>query len=304
MPLLNDEVQPEADLVDEVVHVALEAAVVVAEEETRRLAVEKHPAGKMDGADPRQPARACRRAGRRSRSPRARASSSTSRTRPGFRLPIALNWLVTSWSSTRPAPRRAPGAAVATQLRGRSSPARRRRTTSAARPWQAAATSARETAQTSSSSGRRRARWSRLRICPAERRRRLGDSVSRPACDVPSTSARRRWCMHRGAPAVRAGGQCGSGAAPARREAPPPRAPARTVRPASSRSWPPPAPGARLHPLRPGRSSALKPSQHEKSARSPSRRARRTLAQERVGIAVDLAEKRQAARIGRRREPP
>ena len=44
------DVEPEADLVDEVVHVALEAAVVVAQEHHALATVEKHPAREMDRA--------------------------------------------------------------------------------------------------------------------------------------------------------------------------------------------------------------------------------------------------------------
>src|SRR5882757_6089986 len=47
----EDEIEPIGDLVDEVVHVAVEAAVIIAAEEQPPLAVEKDPAGEMDRAD-------------------------------------------------------------------------------------------------------------------------------------------------------------------------------------------------------------------------------------------------------------
>src|SRR5262249_20846134 len=51
----EDDVQPEADLVDEIVHVSLEAAVVVAHEYHALTVVQAHPAREMDGAHASQP---------------------------------------------------------------------------------------------------------------------------------------------------------------------------------------------------------------------------------------------------------
>src|SRR5262249_43141246 len=51
-------------LVDEVVHVAVEAAVIVAAEEQPALVVEEDPAGEMDGADAGKPAAGIDLAGR------------------------------------------------------------------------------------------------------------------------------------------------------------------------------------------------------------------------------------------------
>src|SRR5262249_13225540 len=52
----KDQVQAERDFVDEVVHVAVEAAVVIAGEEQPSLIIEENPACEMDGADARQAA--------------------------------------------------------------------------------------------------------------------------------------------------------------------------------------------------------------------------------------------------------
>src|SRR5216683_7764873 len=49
-PVTEHEVQPPRDLVDEVVHVALQASIVVAREEKTALAVEEGPAREVDGA--------------------------------------------------------------------------------------------------------------------------------------------------------------------------------------------------------------------------------------------------------------
>src|SRR6185503_19240103 len=46
----EDDVEPEADFVDEVVHVALETAVIVAEKYDPLAVVEKHPAREMNRA--------------------------------------------------------------------------------------------------------------------------------------------------------------------------------------------------------------------------------------------------------------
>src|SRR5208282_2265870 len=51
----EDEVQPISHFIDEVVHVAVEAAVVIAGEEQAPLAVEEYPTCEVDGADTRQP---------------------------------------------------------------------------------------------------------------------------------------------------------------------------------------------------------------------------------------------------------
>src|SRR5207237_10309372 len=50
------EVEPEPRLVDEVVHVGLVAAVVIAAEEATPALIEKHPMGEMDGANAPEPA--------------------------------------------------------------------------------------------------------------------------------------------------------------------------------------------------------------------------------------------------------
>ena len=54
MPLLKTALRPKPGLVDEIVHVALDRAVVVAEEHHPFLAVEKDPAREVDRADASQ----------------------------------------------------------------------------------------------------------------------------------------------------------------------------------------------------------------------------------------------------------
>ena len=51
MPLLKTSIQSKARLVDEIVHVALDAAVIVAEKHHPLFAVEKHPAREMNRAN-------------------------------------------------------------------------------------------------------------------------------------------------------------------------------------------------------------------------------------------------------------
>src|SRR5215467_12624067 len=48
------QVQPPAHLIDEVVHVAFEAAIIVAGKNQPSFLVHEHPAGKMNGANARQ----------------------------------------------------------------------------------------------------------------------------------------------------------------------------------------------------------------------------------------------------------
>src|SRR3981081_3080566 len=50
----EDSVQPEGDLVDEVVHVALQTPVVIAGEQQAPVPVDEHPAGEVDGPAPPQ----------------------------------------------------------------------------------------------------------------------------------------------------------------------------------------------------------------------------------------------------------
>ena len=53
-PVAEDQIQPPGHLVDEVIHVALQAAVVVAGKEEPAVVVQQHPACEMDGPDARQ----------------------------------------------------------------------------------------------------------------------------------------------------------------------------------------------------------------------------------------------------------
>ena len=94
------EVQPPADLVDEVVHVALVAAVVVAREDDAGLVVEEDPAREVDRLHAREIAAREDVPAGDSRSARAARSRSQRRNRPGLTAPSAVNWLVTSWSSS------------------------------------------------------------------------------------------------------------------------------------------------------------------------------------------------------------
>ena len=91
----EDGVQAEARLIDEIIHIALDGAVVIAEKHHPLPAVEKHPAREMDRPDPPQPAGPDEMP-RRIIHGREDADGVKSRTTPGLRLPIALNWLVTS----------------------------------------------------------------------------------------------------------------------------------------------------------------------------------------------------------------
>src|SRR4029077_12180473 len=50
----ENDIETKAHLVDEIVHVALEASVIVAEKHHPLLVVEKHPTREMDGAYPSQ----------------------------------------------------------------------------------------------------------------------------------------------------------------------------------------------------------------------------------------------------------
>ena len=93
----EDGVQTKARLVDEIVHVALDRAVVVAEEDHPLPVIEKDPAGEMNRANAGQAAAGEDVAGARSSPSREDADGGQQAAPvPGFRLPIAVNWLVTS----------------------------------------------------------------------------------------------------------------------------------------------------------------------------------------------------------------
>ena len=91
MPLTERGIQAKAGLVDEVIHVAFDAAVVVAEKDHPPLAGDKHPTREVDRANAPQMAGSCNMARCEIHGAEHSDDGERSGRAPACRLPIALN---------------------------------------------------------------------------------------------------------------------------------------------------------------------------------------------------------------------